>query len=129
MKLTVFISLFMFATSAFAIITEVECKTQNNGKFIYAEIEEAFPRGTSFNRAKVEVSSAEDGSQTFNYIVTTRRYSNFNRINYYGGGFRLEVDFWPDRVPRWGRTYRGNLSSSALGNKFIQMECRYPNAF
>lgn len=127
MKFVILMALSMFSFSAMAFLNEVECEATKNGKTVYLEIEQPFPQGSSFRNANMEVMS-DEGDKTFRYNVTYRRFSGgFNSITYTGAGLRLEVDLWPDSAPRWGRTYRGTISSSDLEERYIQAECRYPH--
>jgi hypothetical protein len=128
MKFIAFISMFIFSLSASAAWNELECTGRFEGKHIRLEIEESFPNGSYFKRAELTV--LQDGSeQTYHYTVS-RRSMGMNRIDYSSAGLRIEVDLWPDQTPRWGRSYRGSLLSSVLGNKYIRgFNCQFPNAW
>jgi hypothetical protein len=127
MKVTFLLALLISSYSALAAFNEVECEGHTQGKFISVEVEEAFPRGSVFRRAQVYIT--EQGAQTrHDFNVTARPFRGFNRVRYDGPGINLEVDFWPDQMPRWGWTYRGTFSSAQLGNRMISLNCRFPFA-
>ena len=66
---------------------------------------------------------------TFQYNVTSGRFSDFNQIIYRAPGLSLEVDLWPDSNPRWGRSYSATLNSTDLNNEaLVLLECHFPNA-
>ncbi len=129
MKLTLLIAMMIFSLSSFAAWNEVECDGRTDGKFLRMEVEQAFPNGSWFQRATLAVT--ENGAQqVFDYTVSSRGMGGFNRVLYSAPGVNLEVDFWPDQQPRWGRMYRGTLRSRDLGNSSFQtVSCRFPNAF
>ena len=118
----------MFSASAFANFNEVECDGKSEDKEFTLEVEQPFPYGSYFRRAQLTVT--EDGAESSeDYTVTVQAMRGFPTIRYNGAGLRLEVDFWPDQAPRWGRTYRGSLYSSLLGREVRNLDCRFPNAF
>lgn len=125
MKAMILMAILMFSTSAFSAWNEVECTGKTGTKRFQVSVERAFPNGSYWKRAQLVV--VEDGAQqTFDYTVVTNAIRGFNRVEYNGGGLRLEVDFWPDQQPRRGWNYRGTLLSSALGNQYIQgLNCRF----
>lgn len=128
MKLTaIFLALMSF--SAFASWNEVECEGKLGTKEVYLEIEQPFPQGSAFTRATLTVTE-EGQEKEFYYTVSARRSGGFRNIRYWGAGLDLDVDFWPDNAPRWGRNYRSTLRTSDVDNRAsINVECRYPNAF
>ncbi len=111
MKITLTLLSLLFCLSAFASFNEVECEGKVQEKVVSIEVEQAFPRGSYFKQARLAVDQ-----DNYFYTVTTRATS-FGRIDYVGGGLRLEIDLWPDQNPRWGQTYKARLSSSDLGNQ------------
>lgn len=127
MKLIFTIGLMAFSLSSFAFWNEVECDGRVENKTVRIEVERAFPENAYFTRAELTISEA-GGRESFDYNVTRRNYG-FNKMEYSTAGFRLEVDYWPDHRPQWGRIYRGELLSSVLGNQYIRsLNCRFPNA-
>lgn len=129
MKHTMIMALTLISFNSFAFFNEVECEAVSSGSEILVEVEQAFPRTSVFRQVNLSVTN--NGTQTdHNYTVTSRRSPGFNQIQYLGAGLRLEVDHWPDNYPRWGRTYRGTLSSSDLFNNqtVSNLQCRFPNA-
>ena len=129
MKKSLLLALCLMSSSVFANFNEVECKVTRNDQEIFLEIEQSFPPSSSFKNAVMTVTEA-GADKVYNYTVMARRSMGFNRIQYTGGGLRLEVDTWPDNQPRWGRYYRSTLVSSDLQNATISnVECFFPNAF
>lgn len=129
MKLTFTVFFALLSSLSFASFNEVECEGKFDNKEIYFEVERPFPTTSVFKRAQLTVT--EEGTQkVFDYTLTSRRNVGFNEINYIGGGVRLEVNTWPDNIPRWGRDYRGTLRAYDIGNDYIRnLTCRFPNAF
>lgn len=127
MKFTLLIAMMIFSLSSFAAWNEVECEGRVDGKTVRMDVEQSFPNGSWLKRATLTV--IENGAeQVFDYTVSGRGY--FNRVQYSAPGVNLEVDFWPDQQPRWGRMYRGTLRSRDLaGSSFQTLTCRFPNAF
>jgi hypothetical protein len=127
MKMIFTMLIMMSSVSSYAVWNELECDVQVDGKSIRVEVEESFPRGSYFKRAQLVVTE-NDVEETFDYTVSSRRSNGFNQIRYIGAGLDLEVDFWPDQRPQWGRTYRGTLRSAVFDNQSIQgLSCRFPN--
>lgn len=127
MKLFLILSLAIFSLTASAAWNEVECSGLDGAKAIRVEVEQAWPNGSYWKQASVTVDEAGAQSRR-DYTVTTRYLPGFSRVEYSAGGFRLEVDFWPDQRPRWGWTYRGTFQSDALGNmSYRALNCRFPN--
>jgi hypothetical protein len=116
MKIIVSLILAFMGLSAFAMPVEVECSARS----VNVAVEQGFSPG-SFRRA-LAVTSTE----RLDFTVSARG-SFANRVRYEALGFDLEVDFWPDARPHWGRTYRGIFRSSEMGIPFTQMWCRFPN--
>jgi hypothetical protein len=129
MKKSIALALCLLSSSAFAFINEVECTATQGTKEIFLEIERPFPSSSIFKQALITVT--ENGAEKeYNYAVVARRGGGINKLQYTGGGIRLEVDLWPDNSPRWGRNYRSTLISSDLGNSTISnVDCNFPNAF
>jgi hypothetical protein len=127
-KLFVFICV-MFSLNALAFMPEVECEYRQNGKIIFIEIEQPFPNSSHFRKAKTTLV-VENKETVDESTVTARMPRGFKEINYVGSGLNMTVDLWPDSIPRWGRTYRATVHSSAiLGNERIRdIECRFPFA-
>lgn len=128
MKYTLLAILALTSFNSFAFINEVECELVSSDQNILLEVEQAFPRTSVFRQATLTVTA--NGTQNeFNYTVTARRTMGFNQIQYMGAGLRLEVDHWPDQIPRWGRTYRGTMTSSDYNNQTVSnLQCTFPNA-
>ena len=129
MKLILSVLVMFSSLSVFASWNEVECEGKVDQKNIQLEVEQPFPNGSYFKRATLTI--AENGAEeSFHYTVNSRVTRGFNQIRYTAGGLDLEVDFWPDQAPRWGRTYKGSLRSSKLNNQYIRgLNCRFPNAY
>ncbi len=127
MKLVVLLGLLAFSLAATAF-TEVECQGRDQGKDILIVVEGNFPNGSFFKPTRLQIR--ENGTiSNYNYTLTSRGpQGGFNEIRYDGAGLSLRVDLWPDQLPRWGRTYRGEVFSSVLGNHNLSnFSCRYPN--
>lgn len=128
MKSLFLVATMLFSASSFAVWNEVECQGRTADKTIQVNVEEAFPRGSSFQRANLVVY--QDGNQTVeDYNGVIKRISRgMPRVTYQGSGLRLEVDLWPDNVPQWGRTYRASVRATALGrNEVRNLSCRFQN--
>lgn len=127
MKLLIIMFSF-FSVSAFAYFNEVECEGRSESKEFTLDVEQPFPYGSVFRRAQLTVT--EDGAESGeDYTVSIQAMRGFPRVRYYGAGLRLEVDFWPDQAPRWGRVYSGSLYSSLLDGEVRNLQCRFPNAY
>lgn len=128
MKFLISTFVVLFSFSALASWNEVECEGKIDQKTLEVEIEQPFPNSSSFKRATLTI--VENGAEnSFNYTVHTRMTRGFNDIRYTAAGLDLEVSYWPDQYPRWGRTYKGTLRSSKLNNQYIQgLKCHFPNA-
>lgn len=129
MKKILCLSLLTLSVSAFAFVPEVECELRQPERTILIEIEQPFPNSSIYRHAKVTV--VKDGKESVEEsTVTARMPRGFKEINYTGIDLNLNVDLWPDSIPRWGRTYKGTVySSTILGNQRIyDLECRYPFA-
>lgn len=118
----------MFSMSSQAAWNEVECEGERDGVKLFLEIERPFPNGSHFKRAYLYVT--ENGAErSIPYSVTTRVDSVMRRVDYSAPGLRLEVNYGPDNRPRWGWTYWGTIQTNAIRNRFIQVNCRFQNAF
>ncbi len=124
MKLILLTLGFALSFSALAGFSEVECNGRDGVNDITAAVEEGFPP-QSFRRAYVRLQTPT-GGQVRNFTVMSRGAFG-NRVRYEGGGFQLEVDFWPDVRPQWARTYRGTFSSTDMNIPFTMLWCRFPN--
>jgi hypothetical protein len=116
------------STSAFAqsAWTEVECTGKTDTTSIYFEVEQAFPTGSSFKRSVLRVT--ENGAEKSFESTVISRFRPIQRLEYWGGGVRLEVDLWPDQRPRWGMTYQATFRGPEVtGHQ--RMKCRFPNIF
>jgi hypothetical protein len=120
MKIIFFVIMALVSFSASAAFTEVECTGQANTGIVNVSVDEGFPPG-SFRRATVSCTNENRA-----FFVSSRG-SFGNRVRYEGAGLQLEVDFWPDTRPQWGRTYRATFDSSDMNIPFTQMWCRFPN--
>ncbi|MFZ4714308.1 MAG: hypothetical protein ACOYL6_11365 [Bacteriovoracaceae bacterium] len=51
-----------------------------------------------------------------------------NKIQLWGEGMSLEIDLWPDSVPRFGQYYRSTYRNRSMLNNqpFNNIECRFP---
>ena len=126
MKLLGLLFVFISFSAAQASFNEFECEFETEeGKEVTIEVEKPFG-GSSSRSARMTVTS-ENQVDVHNFFVTARfpRYSD--RIEYFGGNFNLTIDLWPDRAPRWGRTYRSDFHSWILdeGRFYHNIDCRY----
>jgi hypothetical protein len=129
MKFVVFIFLMVMSTLSFAAWNELECDGFAGDKAVRLEVEQPFPNGSYFRRAKLFVT--KDGNEiVHNYSLTPRINPSFGRIEYWGGGLKIEVNIWPDQFPRWGWTYFGRLETAIIDNwSPYTLDCTFPNAF
>lgn len=106
-------------------MTEVECDGVSGSRRIRIELD-GFG-GSPWKQARVEIQ--ENGQvKVHNYNVSTRPSSGMGQVLYTAPAFNLRVDFWPDRAPRWGRSYRADFLSPLLSNVSAFLYCRYPFA-
>ena len=127
MKKLLMILLTTLALTSHAAWNELECEGRiPGGKDVEIEIEQPFPNGSYFKRATLTLS--EPGSEkTFDFTVSTRVI--LSRVEYLAAGLKVDVNFWPDNRPRWGRVYPGTMMAGVLNNQYIQhLNCRFPNA-
>jgi hypothetical protein len=116
-----------FGLSSHAAWNELECEGRiPGGKDVRIEVEQPFPYGSYFKRANLTL--ADEGSEkTYNFTVSTRVI--LSRVEYIAAGLKVDVSFWPDQKPRWGRIYQGTMMAGILENQYIQhLNCRFPNA-
>lgn len=125
MKIFVLLSLLLSSLPSFAYMSEVECVFRSRDTSIMMEVERPFPQGSMTKDARVEIISPRD-RRFYNFSVMTYITRGLSKVRYNGGGYELEVDFWPDQRPQWGRTYRGRLMGHPAGH--VGMNCRFPNA-
>lgn len=110
--------------SAFAqAFPEVECFGAQGSRRIRVEVDRGFGGG-GFRTATVVIEENGD-YKTYPYHVNWRPMGG--RAQYQAPGFDLRVDFWPDRVPQWGRSYRAEFLSPLLSNVGAYVSCRYNN--
>lgn len=123
MKLMIALLALLTTFSVFAI-NEVECEGQNSdSQRVEFDIEMGW--GGSIRDARLLVYSTPGNApdetlyRIYNHRVQNRRWV-------YSGtdGARLEVDFFPDEAPRWGRRYRGYLTVSS--DRIGSLNCRFP---
>lgn len=97
------------AQSAQAVFNEFECDfSTRDGLRVRLEVQQTY-RSSSSTGARMRISGG-DGDQNLDFNVT-RRMRGARRIEYWGADFRLEVDLWPDEVPRRGREYTSRLET------------------
>lgn len=125
MKFLLAFALSLGSLTAFAGFTEVECMGTLNTAKINVEIEEGMTP-YALKDARLSIRDGSDVSGYWNYIVSTRFIPGFNRVEFHAPELALEVDFWPDNGPRWGRSYRGVLRSTQVARP-VQVRCRFPN--
>jgi hypothetical protein len=122
MKMLMLVLSLSFSFSAFAFYNDLECDGYSaQGQRALIEVERGF--GGSMRDARTIVYGARGTNpvETRYRIYSARRFGS--RIEYIGdGGFRLEVDVFPDQSPRWGRTYWAHFQG------LNGLRCRYPNA-
>lgn len=120
-----FFFLTLMSTCVFASFNDFECdfRTQDNNS-VSVEIERSF--GGSQSRMNLRIDS-DNNQEEYSYLVFARFNRSFNEIEFLGSGNRLEIDLWPDQVPRWGRRYRARFSSMDLENNryFRNIDCTY----
>ncbi len=122
MKFLLTIVCVLSLSSAFAF-NDVECEDWN--RKVTFEVS-AFPSGSYFKDAKLSMEI--NGSDVFWKLIVNRYFTpGLNRVQYLCTNCNtdLQVDFWPDPRPRWGRSYTGILRSNQ-GN--FSMRCRFPSA-
>ena len=122
MKVALIFILTVFSLSAFAF-PETECDGRLGNRRVTVSVERGFPNS---NWRRVDVAVEENGQvqrDTFNASV----YSppRFNRVRMSARNFNLEIDFWPDQRPQWGRTYRGHVATALTQNQAVSLYCRY----
>tara|TARA_B100001971_G_C18268036_1_gene596482 strand:+ start:52395 stop:52787 length:393 start_codon:yes stop_codon:yes gene_type:complete len=127
MKALLFLSIMTLGLSvnANAAFNDFECEfTTRDQKSVELNVESQF--GGGMRTVNMSVRD-DDGTDTFRYYVSTRYDRSFKKIEYFGGGIRLEIDLWPDTNPRYGRTYRAQYSSWDLGSNsnYFNILCRY----
>lgn len=114
------------AFNSFAAWNEVECEGRVGNASVDVDIERG-PQGSPFRNAVVRIVE-NGGGQMYRFPVVGRSAPGWNRVDFSGRDMSLEVDFWPDRAPRWGMSYRGALRSTLIGYEYIQdLRCRFPN--
>lgn len=115
----------LFSLTSFAAWNEVECEGRRNGQEIFFAVERAFPSNSLFRNAQLKVT--EDGAQkVYDYRLTANNNRPLMRIEYFGSGARLEINYSPDRSPRTFWNYYGSLQSKDLRNPSIQrLNCRF----
>lgn len=123
MKKMVTFVLLTLSIQAFAF-TEVECEGILADKTIQFEVERPFPQGSYFKDARLEITQ-EGRTNWYSYQMTTYVSPGFNRVRYQAPGAELEVDFWPDQRPQWGRIYRGELRTRELNHQMARLNCRF----
>lgn len=124
MKVLILNFLLFFSMTAFAI-NEVECYGFNSdGERVDLEIETGW--GGSVRDSKLVTYPQNSAPESTFYQVYNSRPQN-RRILFTGvNGYRLEIDLFPDAVPRWGRTYNSHFS--VAGSSYNGMNCRFPQA-
>jgi hypothetical protein len=113
------------STMAFASFNDFECEfNARDGEKVRVEIERSF--GGSQSKMNVIIGDF-NSNQRFDYWVSRRFNRGFNELEFFGAGVRLEIDLWPDNVPRWGRTYRADFNSWDIDNNlsYYNINCRY----
>ena len=118
--------LLLFASlSAQAAFNEFECDfSTREGVRVRLEVKQAY-RSSSFTRAKIRIFGG-DGDQNLDFNVS-RRMRGARRIEYWGADFRLEVDLWPDEIPRRGREYTSRLETWSVdpSRNVYTIDCDY----
>ncbi len=127
MKLLLALLIVTFGLTSHAAWNEIECEGRiPGGKDIKVEVEQPIPSGNYFKRATLTL--ADEGSEKFyDFTVSTRVI--LSRVEYIAAGLKVDVSFWPDQKPRWGRVYQGTLMAGVLENQYIRnLSCRFPYA-
>ena len=105
-------------------INEVECsgRDSSNQRVVF-EIEQSWGGSIRDARLLIYSDSTNNPEETVYRIFNMRPQ---NRRMLYSGtdGVRLEIDIFPDRAPRWGRSYRAQLSASH--EHVSGLSCRFP---
>ncbi len=122
---TLFVSgLMLLSVSAMAAFNEVECQGRMDTSKVEVEVED----WGNWAAKDATVTVTTDGTRVGKtYSVSTYAPTGFNHVRYSAAGFELDIDFWPDRGPQWGRSYRADFRSQDLGNKTLRLNCRFPN--
>jgi hypothetical protein len=123
MKCTMTAFALLLSVSVFAL-TEVECSGRANGADVRLTIDGRWGQNY-FKEGRLWIR--KDGA------VTTTRHSlsyrgpwgGLNRAEYSDSSMELEIDFWPDQIPRWGKTYNGSMRLDSFNSRF-GMRCRFP---
>lgn len=122
MKLIALVLTLTTSFAALAFNNDVECMAVNSeGQRVDIEVERSF--GGSLRDARTIAWGARGTPpvETRYRIYQVRSWSS--RLEFIGSdGFRLEVDIFPDRAPRWGRSYWGHFAGLS------GISCRFPNA-
>jgi hypothetical protein len=128
MKLSIIPCLLFLSLSSFAGWNEVECDGHDGLQTFKLEVELPFPSGTFYRNATLTIQENGRPDIIHEQTVAPRFNTGFNKIEYWSSDLWVEVDFWPDRRPQWGRTYFGAIKSLHLGNKYIQgLNCTFPH--
>jgi len=110
-----------FSVSALAVFNEVECTGRVNQKTVIVEVERFFHSPWTTSHLTIQ----ENGNRTTSDFDMTMRYNLPEGVRYESRGFTLDVSFWPDRTPQWGRLYNGMLISREIGGYLRDMKCKF----
>lgn len=124
MKIPALLVFILTLASARASFNEFECEFRTReGSAVVIEVERAL--GRSAYRDVVMTVSEDRGFKSYYYRVSPSYV--FNDVRYWGDGFELNIDLWPDRDPWYGRSYQSRLINwdiSRSGNQY-NIQCRY----
>lgn len=126
---TILIAIAVFVSAQAFAFNEVECSARVNGKKIDVTVDDW--GSWAAKDATLTIKPDEVSPTRLEFSVRTHAPMGFNYVRYSAPGFELEVDFWPDRGPQWGRTYRGTFRADVLRDVFAtnsaRLNCRFPN--
>lgn len=123
MKRLLALFLALTSLSAFAM-NEVDCDGQNSDQNqVRFQIDQGW--GSSIRDARLWVYDTPGSEPEETLYRMWNIQGRNNRIIYSGSdGIRLDVELFPDRVPRWGRRYRATLS--VRSDRVGILSCRFP---
>lgn len=127
MKLLVIFCLLVVSLPVLAW-NELECEGLYATGSVKIDVQQPFPSDSYFKQARLW--TRQGTSNDLRYLtVNSRTMDGFGKIEYSTVGLRLEVDYWPDQSPQWGRIYRGALQASLHGRyQTASMNCHFPSA-
>ena len=129
MKFFLLISVMLYTQFSLAGWNEVECYGDKGDKSFVLEVEMGFA-GQYLKKATLLIKDKNQNPiKEMGYFVSTYFNPNFNQITYRAPQLRADVDIWPDRLPRWGWSYRAILDIRTNEESYlVNLKCEFPNA-